>query len=75
MYLLAVPPGTDAIVVVSNGDSAEGTEESSNLNTEDVCQAPLKLSSLQKHLDQTDGRKVKGHGGSSTVRQMYPEEI
>ncbi len=51
-YLLAVPPSTDSIVVMSNGDSAEGAEERSNLHIKDVCQATLKLSSLQKHLDQ-----------------------
>lgn len=75
MYLLAVPPGTDSIVVVPNGDPAEGTEERGNLNIKDVCQAPLKLSSLKEHLGQTDGRKVKGNGGSPTIRQAYPEEI
>lgn len=53
LYLVAVPPSTDSFVVVSNGDSAEGTEERSDLNVKDVCQAPLKLSSCQKHLDQT----------------------
>lgn len=52
-YLVAVPPSTDSFVVVSNGDSAEGTEERSDLNVKDVCQVPLKLSSRQKHLDQT----------------------
>lgn len=53
LYLVAVPPSTDSFVVMSNGDSAEGTEERSDLNVKDVCQAPLKFSSRQKHLDQT----------------------
>lgn len=52
-HLVAVPPSTDSIVVVSNGDSAEGTEERRDLDVKDVCQVPLKLSSCQKHLDQT----------------------
>lgn len=37
MYLLAVPPSTKPSVVVSNGDSAQGTEECSKLDIKDVC--------------------------------------
>lgn len=51
MYLLTEPPSTDSSIVMSNGDSAEGTEECSNFNIKDVCAAPLKVSSLQKHLE------------------------
>lgn len=62
-YLLAVPPSADSFVVMSNCDSAEGTEERRNLDVKDVCQAPLELSSGQEHLDQIVEEKV------------YPEEI
>lgn len=37
MYLLTVPPSTKPSVVVSNGDSAQGTEECSKLDIKDVC--------------------------------------
>lgn len=59
MYLLAVPPGTNSSIVMSDGDSAEWTEERSKLNLKDVCQAPLKLSSLQKHLHHKHRREVE----------------
>lgn len=66
MHLLAEPPGTDSSVIMSNGDSAEGTEECSNLNIKDVCPATLKVTSLQKHLE----IKLKFN-----VRQTYREEV
>lgn len=53
--LLTVPPGTEPIIVVPYGDSAEGAEEGGNLNHEDVRQPPLKATPLQKHLQ----KKVK----------------
>lgn len=59
MYLLTVPPGTNSSIVMSDGDSAEWTEERSKLNLKDVCQAPLKLSSLQKHLHHKHRREVE----------------
>ncbi|TNN28173.1 hypothetical protein EYF80_061679 [Liparis tanakae] len=49
-YSEEIPPSADSVIVVSNGDSAEGTDERSNLHIEDVRQATLKLSSLQKQL-------------------------
>lgn len=50
VYLLAVPPGTHSIVVVSDCNSAQRTEEGCKLNIKDVCQTPLKLPAFQKHL-------------------------
>ena len=50
MYLLTVPPGTNASIVVSNSDPAYGTQECSNLNIKNVCQTPFKTPSFQKHL-------------------------
>lgn len=36
-YLFAVPTSADSVVVVTDGHSAEGTEECGNLNVIDVC--------------------------------------
>lgn len=52
-YLFTVPPSTDSIIVMPNGNSAEGTEKCSDLNFKDVRQAPFKLSPGQKHLAKT----------------------
>lgn len=35
-YLFTVPASADPVVVVTDGHSAEGTEERSDLNVEDV---------------------------------------
>lgn len=35
-YLFTVPASADSVVVVTDGHSAEGTEERSDLNVEDV---------------------------------------
>lgn len=48
--LVAVPAGADPIVVVPNGDSAEGAQKRRNLNVEDVGQVALKLSPHQEYL-------------------------
>lgn len=53
MYPLAVPASTDSSIVVTDGDSAEWTEEGSDLDIKDVRQIPFELSSLQKHLQDT----------------------
>ena len=57
--LLTVPPRADSFVVVSDGDPAEGAEQSSHLYGEDVRQGTLKLTPLQEHLHGT--RRGEAH--------------
>lgn len=55
-HLVAVPAGADPVIVVPNGDPAEGAEKRCDLDVEDVGQVALKLSSHQEYLK--DGRSV-----------------
>lgn len=47
-YLLTVPASVDTYVTVADGDPAQGTEEDSQVDVEDVCAPPVKHATLQE---------------------------
>lgn len=49
-YLLTVPASVDAHIAVSYGNPAQGAEEDSQLNIEDICAATVKHTALQEDL-------------------------
>lgn len=49
-HLVAEPAGADPVVVVPDGDPAEGAEKRCDLDVEDVGQVALELSPHQEYL-------------------------
>lgn len=47
-YLLTVPASIDAYIAMPNGDPAQGAEEDSQVDVEDVCAAPVEHATLQE---------------------------
>lgn len=72
-HLVAVPAGADPVIVVADGDPAEGAEQRCDLHVEDVGQVALKLSPHQEYLKERLGWVFGRHWLDQHQAQMHPE--